>query len=164
MAARLLISDANILIDMEAGELLADMFRLDYRFGVPNILYEEELKDRHPELLRYGLSPMGLTPNSIAVVAELIQKYRGFGVSTNDVFALTLARQEQTTLLTGDSRLKQVCLAEGVDVHGTVWLIGEMLEANIIGHADAARAYAGMQAAGSRLPAKDIESQLKKFK
>lgn len=34
----LLISDANILIDMEAGRLMATFFRLPMRFGVPDIL------------------------------------------------------------------------------------------------------------------------------
>ena len=41
---RLLISDANILIDMEVGGLTAAMFRLDgYRFAVPDVLFAEEL-------------------------------------------------------------------------------------------------------------------------
>ncbi|OEZ62033.1 hypothetical protein [Duganella sp. HH105] len=31
----LLISDANILIDMDVGGLLAPMFSMEYRFAVP---------------------------------------------------------------------------------------------------------------------------------
>ncbi len=36
---RLLISDANILIDVEIGGLVAPMFSLDYRFSVPDVLF-----------------------------------------------------------------------------------------------------------------------------
>lgn len=38
----LLISDANILIDMDTGGLLAPMFSMEYRFAVPDVLYVEE--------------------------------------------------------------------------------------------------------------------------
>src|SRR5712692_2511602 len=126
MPRKLLISDANILIDMEVGELLVKMFKLEYEFGVPDILYEQELKARHPQLEGLGLRSLELTAESIARVVSLAAQYRKFGVSTNDLFALALAQQEQTTLLTGDAKLKQVCIAEKVSVHGTVWLVCEI--------------------------------------
>ncbi len=40
----LLISDANILIDMEAGEILGLLFQLPMRFAIPDILYWEEIE------------------------------------------------------------------------------------------------------------------------
>jgi hypothetical protein len=40
----LLISDANILMDVEVGDLVAPMFSLGYEFAVPNVLYYEELE------------------------------------------------------------------------------------------------------------------------
>ena len=42
---RLLISDANILIDMEAGALLERLFRLPMQFGIPDLLYYEEIEE-----------------------------------------------------------------------------------------------------------------------
>ena len=47
----LLISDANILMDVEVGDLVAPMFSLGYEFAVPNVLYYEELEDQHAHLL-----------------------------------------------------------------------------------------------------------------
>lgn len=41
---RLLISDANILIDMECGGLL------DRMFAVLDVLFDEELAAEHPDL------------------------------------------------------------------------------------------------------------------
>jgi hypothetical protein len=46
-AMLLLISDANILIDMEVSGLLAPMFSMEYRFAVPDVLYVEELERQH---------------------------------------------------------------------------------------------------------------------
>ena len=40
----LLISDANILMDVEVGDLVAPMFSLGYPFAVPDVLYYEELE------------------------------------------------------------------------------------------------------------------------
>lgn len=163
MPRTLLISDANILIDIDVGGVLREMFALAYEFGVPNVLYEQELKLRHPEMHELGLRSIELSANSVAKVISLVAKYRSVGVSTNDVFALVLAQQEQTTLLTGDAKLRQVCIAENVDVHGTVWLMGEMLAADVLDVDRARAAYEAMRRAGSRLPWQEIEKQLKDF-
>ena len=53
---QLLISDANILIDLEEGELLAQLFALPYRFTVPDILYFDELEAQHAHCWACGLS------------------------------------------------------------------------------------------------------------
>jgi len=57
---RLLISDANILIDMEKGGITRQMFQLDAVFAVPDLLYEEELREAHPHLLALGLRTLEL--------------------------------------------------------------------------------------------------------
>lgn len=43
----LLISDANILIDMEAGELMERLFQLPMQFAMPDILYWKRLSRGH---------------------------------------------------------------------------------------------------------------------
>ena len=62
MAPTLVISDANVLIDMECGDLVATMFELDYRFAVPDVLYEMELRDHHPDLIALGLQVSSTSP------------------------------------------------------------------------------------------------------
>lgn len=89
---RLLISDANILIDMEEGQLIEQMFRLPWIFGVPDILFVEELQAQHAYLLDLGLQVNELTPDSMLYAFNLTQ--RSIGPSRNDCFALALARQE----------------------------------------------------------------------
>ena len=43
---QLLISDANILIDMDDSGLLSSLFKLPYEFVTPDVLFEEELKEK----------------------------------------------------------------------------------------------------------------------
>jgi len=52
---QLLISDANILIDMEAGALIDTLFKLPMQFGIPDILYYEEIEPGSPGLEALGL-------------------------------------------------------------------------------------------------------------
>lgn len=55
---RLLISDANILIDMEAGALMETLFQLPMQFGIPDLLYYEEIEPGSPGLEDLGLQVM----------------------------------------------------------------------------------------------------------
>lgn len=164
MAARLLISDANIIIDMNTGGLLRLMFRFDATFAVPDVLYEEELRTDHPELPRLGLKRLELSEDTVAYAGRLIEKYRGLGASINDLLALALAQQEKCPLLTGDGRLRTAGQTEGIDVHGTLWLIEQMIKARTITVRRAEAAYAKMREAGRRLPWDGVDHQIRSFK
>ncbi len=164
MAARLLISDANIIIDMNTGGLLRLMFRFDVTFAVPDVLYEEELRSDHPELLRLGLKLLELRGDTVAYAGRLVEKYRSLGASINDLVALALASQEKCPLLTGDGRLRTAGQTEGIDVHGTLWLIEEMVKAGTITVKQAEAGYAKMREAGRRLPWDEVDRQLRSFK
>jgi len=156
---KLLISDANVLIDIEVGGLIKQMFRLEYEFVVPDVLYEIELKNNHSKLPKLGLKQCELEAAAVEYTITLGSKYRKPG--RIDLMALALARQEQCPLLTGDQALRQAGVAEGVEVVGTIWLVGEMLNAKIIGKKDARAAYNKMKAAARRLPWSEAERQLK---
>jgi len=159
----LVISDANILIDMEAGALLRPMFRLDYRFAVPDVLFEIELREHHPSLARLGLRRMELSGESVRYVEALASDARAKGVGRNDLFALALARQENCLLLTGDTLMRTLAQDEGREVHGTLWLVDQMVNAGVIRPIRARQAYDAMRKAGRRLPWEEVEDQLRRF-
>lgn len=125
---KLLISDANILIDFNAGEIIKEMFQLNckYQFAVPDILFEEELKIKHKYLKDLGLIIMPLNEHSVELAYNFSQQYKK--PSLNDRFALTLAKQEQSILLTGDKPLREAATKENVKTHGSIWLIEQMIK------------------------------------
>lgn len=147
---QLLISDTNILIDLEEGGLLEVLFQLPYRFGVPDILFYEELESQHAHLLGMGLIVNELTSDSMLYALELSGRVNG--PSRNDCFALALARQEQCPLLSGDRALRNLASQEAVIVMGTIWLVEQMIHQNIITIQQAQDAYELMKANGRRLP------------
>ncbi len=154
----LLISDANILMDVEVGDLVAPMFSLGYQFAVPNVLYYEELEEQHAHLLDMGLQIRTLSAKGVERVQTLSQTYAKPG--RNDLFALALAEGEKCLLLTGDAALRQAAETEQVEVKGTVWLISEMVREQRITVTVARAALHKMRANGRRLPWDAAEQML----
>ena len=158
----LLISDANILIDLEEGRLIEQLFRLSYEFSVPDLLFYDELETSHAHLRDKGLKLGELTSASVEYGMQLMRKYRK--PSRNDCFALALAVQENCPLLTGDDDLRRAAQAENrIAVRGTLWLIERMAEQEIISIAQARQAYGLMKQAGRRLPWKKAEHRLQQI-
>ncbi|WP_312452941.1 MULTISPECIES: PIN domain-containing protein [Stutzerimonas] len=147
---QLLISDANILIDLEEGELLNELFQLPYQFKVPDILFFEELEDQHAHLLERGLVLGELNSSAMLYSLELTARVRG--PSRNDCFALALAKQESCPLLSGDQALRKAAEQEAVVVRGTIWLVEQLIHHRIITVPRARAAYAQMRANARRLP------------
>ena len=80
-----------------------------------------------------------------------------------DHSALALAMQEKCPLLTGDKDLRVAAKSEGVEVHGTVWIIEELLNHKLIKQVQAKGSFDSMKAKGSRLPWGDVEKLLNKW-
>lgn len=152
----LLISDANILIDMEAGELLEKLFLLPMQFAMPDILYWEEIEPGTPGLDALGLQILEVSGEYIDFAATLPTKY-GKAPSPNDYLALALAKQEGCPLLTGDQALKVAAQAEDVTVMGTVWLLRAMVESQVLSVDGALEALRLMKESKRRLPWTEAE-------
>lgn len=157
----LLISDTNVLIDIEDGNLTPVIFRLPYEIAVPDVLFELELKEHHGHLLQAGLKVKTLTPESIEKMETLNDKYPR--PSIMDRLALTLAIQERCPLLTGDRELRFAAKSEGIEVHGTLWIVEELLKAKLVEQSQARNSFDSMKTKGSRLPWCDAEKLLSKW-
>lgn len=157
----LLISDANIFIDMKEGGLIEKMFCLPETFVVPDILFVEELSAHHPTLPAYGLQIKALQAPTVEEAITLSGRYKQ--PSLNDLLALALAKQELCPLVTGDRRLREAANNEKVEVKGTLWLIRRMFEEKLINKENAKRAYNKMRDANRRLPWKQVAQQLNYF-
>ncbi|WP_287831557.1 DUF3368 domain-containing protein [Idiomarina sp.] len=162
MTQQVLVSDANILIDMEEGELLTTFFALPFEFIIPDILFEEELVDEHPHLPELGLKLEELSGELMAKVFELIAVHAK--PSRNDMFAMCLAMERGCPLLTGDKDLRVAAQQEGVLVKGTIGMVEAMIQQNIITVDQAEAAYQAMKNAGRRLPWDAVEASLNQLR
>ena len=64
-------------------------------------------------------------------------------------------------LLTGDRNLRDFAMAEGIAVHGTLWLLDELVVCRIITPFEAKTSLEAMQRSGSRLPHDEVLNRLR---
>lgn len=123
---RVLVSDTSVLIDLERGELLETTFRLAWKFAVPDLLYKRELRDFNgPALRRMGLRVESLDGEGVQTAVDYRRRVPAFSLA--DSFALALAKINDWTLLAGDGALRNLAAAEGVDHHGVLWVLDQLL-------------------------------------
>ena len=119
---QVLVSDTSVLIDFKRGSLLEASFRLAFRFVVPDLLYERELKNWGGEdLMRLGLVVEALDGEGCHTdTLALAYRKRMPALSLPDCFALALAQKsvQQWILLSGDGVLSRLATDEAVECHG----------------------------------------------
>ena len=158
----LMISDANVLIDLEEGDLIEQFFKLPYNIYCPDTLFYEELGEHHHSLLDLGLQLMVLDGSTVLQANRLILQYSK--VSNNDCFALALAQLKNCPLLSGDLALRKAADAESVEVYGTIWIVKCLIQLKIINLHQAEIALIRMKDSKRRLPWKDFAEMLDKFR
>lgn len=159
---RLCVVDNTVFIDFHAGKLLPELFCLPIKFISPNVIVEEVDKPDGDKLIEYGLEKKILSGNQVEEVDYFHSRYKE--PSANDIAALILARDLQATLLTGDRGLREAAETEGVSVHGTLWILDQLLESNLITHSKAREALKKMMAKNRWLPKAECTKRLKKWK
>jgi len=162
----LLVSDANVLIDLEVGGVIEHVFRLGDTLAVPDVLFAEELEAQHARLITLGLKTMVLEGEALQRVTGWAQRHPK--PSLYDWLAYALARQETAVLLTGDRDLRDAIKllevapgAKAVAVHGTVWLLERMLGAEVLTPTEVRAAADLMRHGGRRLPWDAIDELLR---
>jgi uncharacterized protein YacL len=155
------IVDTNLLLDLCIGEIIVYFFKLSHTFITPDVILAE-LQTVDPRILiELGLKQSELTGDSILKVIHLRTQYRQ--LSINDLFALVTAQLMGGTLLTGDGNLRKAAHQEGVLVHGTLWVLDEMVRLAIISGSKAAEALTLMCDNGSRFPQDECNKRLREW-
>lgn len=151
----LVVSDASVVIDMVNGGLAVAMFALPLTFAVPDLMFEEELEPHIPGLREMGLQVLEIGSEGIGYVDGLVGSGRPLP-GAHDLYALALAKQESCMLLTADKLLRRLAEEEDIAVHGTLWLVKQLIDGGYVTKADARQAFQLMLDNGSWLPQAEI--------
>lgn len=155
------VTDTNIWIDLHCGQLVAQIFELPYKFIAPDVIIAELDDPPGQSLVSLGLRQYRFSGEQVAQVQSLMTKYRG--LSPKDLFALVLAKELKGILLTGDRLLRKAAEAEGITVHGTLWVLDTLVTRGIILPREAAAALRRMLSSGRRLPKQECQARLKRW-
>jgi predicted nucleic acid-binding protein len=155
------VVDTSILIDLHIGSIIVQFFQLPYTFVTPDVILAELLEPRGDFLVSLGLEQKELASEQVVEVFQLRSFYRK--PSVNDLFALVLARLLKASLLTNDKHLRKAASQEEIACHGSLWVLDEMVERNIILLSEATEALKCMCEKGSRLPLDEYNKRLKQW-
>ena len=160
----LLVSDTSVLIDLDRGGILEAIFRLPYEVGVPDLMFEGELKEwTGPDLKSLGLQVLALDGAGVS----LAQTYRARErkLSLPDAFALALAKTGGHVLLAGDQSLRSLADDEKVECHGVLWVLDELERHKVL---TAVQLLTVLEVVGShprcRLPRAEIQARLARYR
>jgi len=137
---------------------LEKALRLPQELIAPDVVIEELHTPDGEDLVDLGLRVMELSGSQVLMVLDLAERYAR--PSRQDLFALVLSREIEAILLTGDGSLREAAEREGVQVHGTIWLLDQMVEHEIIDKQERAASLKLMVESGSRLPWEEIKARL----
>lgn len=158
-----LVSDTSVIIDLERGALLEDLFRLPFEFAVPDLLFRRELTgplgDR---LVALGLRVEELTSIELASATTIRRERKE--LSTPDTFAFAIAEGRRWPLLTGDGGLRRLAAERQIAFHGVLWICDQFEEGQRV---PGPRLHAGLLAISShprcRLPATEVRVRLGRY-
>ncbi len=67
-------------------------------------------------------------------------------------------------MLTGDSRMREVAENMGIEVHGSIWVIDELINSELISKGKAIELFEQLLETNSWLPGNEIERRINKLK
>ena len=157
-----IINDTNIWIDLKLTNIIEKVFLLPYELAVPDILYNDELKDMDGELLEAnGIKIIEMTNDEVVETAE--RSGMTNRVSFNDLTTLVVAKSRGYILVTGDGNLRKIAKSENVELRGTIWLIDEMVSNNILDIGESALICKKLLQLKRRLPKEELQLRIKRW-
>jgi hypothetical protein len=164
---KIAVQDANVLIDLE----LAGLFDLWFQLGIETHttdLIKGELDDGgHVQALAYFKSRQmrehGLSFEELDQVSEL-EREVGSRAKFNDCSVLFLAMKLGAMLISGDKPLRKAGQARHVEVHGTLWVMDQLVAAKVMSGDIAAAKLEHLLSLERYLPAEECQIRLKKWR
>jgi hypothetical protein len=158
-----LVSDASVIIDLERGVLLEDLFQLPFGFAMPDLLFHRELTGSLGDrLVALGLRIEELTPAELARATTVRRERKE--LSTPETFAFAIAEGRQWPLLTGDGGLRRLAAKCRIVFYGVLWICDQFEEGQ---HVPGRKLHAGLTAISSHprcgLPATEVRQRLERY-
>lgn len=159
-AVRVLISDTNIFFDIMAIGALPEFFGLNYEICTTDfVLYEIKLSDQREQIEYFirsrKLTIFSLTDREISEVESLVTTRTIKGITDKSVLWKSL--ELNCLLLTGDKKLKLEASEQGLEVHGSIWVIERLVIEKIISELKAIEFLVNLKTANPSLPHDEID-------
>lgn len=152
----ILLSDANVLIDLGHVGGLSLLARLAPTEVLDVVLLECEHASQ-PGLIDVVRSAGVREVATQTAWVRTARAYRSDALSLQDRLNLVYARDNGRVLLGGDRPLRERCVAEGVEVHGSLWLVERAFALELVSPSELCRWLQVWPTLDRRLPIADLK-------
>ena len=163
---RVVVQDANILIDLEMADLFEAWFKFEIDAHTTDFVVRELKRGHHLVALSHLNSGRIQTHNfSSETMTRLVtlKTEIGSSVSVPDCSALLLSIELDVPLLTGDNALRKQANRRSIEVHGTLWIMDMIVEHGIIPSRNMATRLNELLNQGRFLPRSECQSRIIKW-
>lgn len=149
----ILLSDANVLIDLchvdgiSVLTQLASVEVLDVVFD--ECTYPDQIQDK---IIESGITQVVVQPLWI----RLAQQYCQGKLSQQDALCLHYAMTFNRVLMTNEKPLRNLCQQKNINHHGTLWIIQQAYEKNVVPNVELCKWLSILVAEGSRMPKQEL--------
>lgn len=129
---KIVVQDANILIDLLDAKLLDCFFDLPYESHSTDFVLAEIRTHKLNPKQSSRIECHSLSEDELAAVLGIQRSERRLSIPDCSVFWLVQSFGESAFLLTGDMRLRSYCEQHGIDVRGILWVFDELINHEIV--------------------------------
>ncbi|HOB85708.1 MAG TPA: DUF3368 domain-containing protein [Bacteroidales bacterium] len=164
---KLIITDTNVLFDVIKIGALPEFFSLDYDICTTVFVIEEIKPSGQRELVDTFIRAKKLTV--IEFTGEDVEDVVNFDTVKGlkrftDKSVIWKSVQLNCPMLTGDKKMKEIAENIGIEVHGSIWVIDELYNYNLISSEKAIELLEQLLKTNSWLPRNEIERRINKLK
>ena len=164
---KLIVTDSIVFFDIIKIQALPEFFDLDIEVCTTDFVQKEILESEQRKQIEHFIRLKKLTVFEMS--AEEIDEVIQF--KTNSVFrtlidktVLWKAKQLGCPLLTGDAKLRNEATEQGVKVHGSLWVVMQLVKHEIVEKKKGIDYLEKLRIINDRLPVEEIEKLIKKLK
>lgn len=160
---KIVVNDANILIDLADLDLLTDFSKLNFELHTNNVIVDYEIKKPEQKAKVYKLINVGKLKVEIVKTEDYTQinALKVNNLSFQDCSIWFYAKQINGVLLTGDGNLRKAAKAAGTEVRGILFIFDQLVALGVITKTTAVDKIKILVENNSRLPKAEIDKRIK---
>lgn len=164
---RVVVTDVSVFFDLFEIQILPEFFGLDWEIHTTDFVYNEILRAGQRET--FEVFKRGKQLNILSFSSSEEKKVRDFKTNRSmqsiaDKTILWKAIELGATLLTCDKKLKKEAIDHKLEVRGSIWVIQQLVKADIINKTRGIELLENLKITNNRLPMQDIDKLIRQWK
>ena len=161
---KIAVHDANIIFDIIDGGFADLWFALGIETHTTELILAEIQEKHQREVIDTYVRAEKLIVDSFDNLSDIVELHdTTTGLSIQDCSILYLSERIGAMLLTGDNRLRKVADNRNIEVHGTLWMLDRLIEANLLNPIPAIEKLLKLLEINPRLPQAECQKRINKW-